>query len=320
LFGCDFLRVRPQWLRLNGKRLELDGYNESLALAFEHQGAHHYEEQRYGATGVSQSAQKERDAFKRKTCKKHGVTLVIIPEVPRLLKLEMLDAFIRKSIASRKDLVKVISKKRPVALKKAELSHLKMAERTERFLRTLRERRGTLVSQYLGAKHKVTVKCSEGHLFEIAPTHVVSGKWCKKCYLKKIRETPTELVSVGELRALAKQRKGVLVSRVVKRVEEPLIWKCNIHKVLWSASAYSIRKGSWCKICGHERAKKKIRKGLMAMKVLAESRGGRCLSKSYVNMSTKLDWECEKGHGWSATPSNIVHRKSWCPICAGREG
>ncbi|MDA2916404.1 zinc-ribbon domain-containing protein [Nitrospinae bacterium AH_259_B05_G02_I21] len=49
---------------------------------------------------------------------------------------------------------------------------------------------------------------------------------------------------------------------------------------------------------------------------MAEERGGKCLSDTYVDRSTKLPWQCGKEHIWEATPSNIINRKSWCPTCA----
>ena len=51
------------------------------------------------------------------------------------------------------------------------------------------------------------------------------------------------------------------------------------------------------------------------MKALADKRGGKCLSDTYVNNRTKLLWECAEGHQWEATPATVT-RCSWCPICA----
>jgi hypothetical protein len=47
--------------------------------------------------------------------------------------------------------------------------------------------------------------------------------------------------------------------------------------------------------------------------------GGNCLSKEYVNMHTKLKWQCEKGHIWEAKPTNIKNKSNWCKKCAGNE-
>ena len=52
------------------------------------------------------------------------------------------------------------------------------------------------------------------------------------------------------------------------------------------------------------------------MQEIAKSRGGKCLSKEYVNNYNKLKWQCAKGHIWEAVPYN-VKRGCWCLICSG---
>ena len=56
-------------------------------------------------------------------------------------------------------------------------------------------------------------------------------------------------------------------------------------------------------------------KVLEEMRSVAISRGGKLLSKFYINESTKLEWVCKNGHRWKATPHNIKHY-SWCPVCS----
>lgn len=56
---------------------------------------------------------------------------------------------------------------------------------------------------------------------------------------------------------------------------------------------------------------------LTLLKEIARSRNGKCLSNSYIKSSAKLEWQCEHGHAWEATP-NKVKRGSWCPTCNGQ--
>ncbi len=60
------------------------------------------------------------------------------------------------------------------------------------------------------------------------------------------------------------------------------------------------------------------------MQKLANEKGGKCLSKEYINADTPLEWECEKGHKWKTKPSNIVGRYNkkgaWCHYCSGFKG
>ena len=54
------------------------------------------------------------------------------------------------------------------------------------------------------------------------------------------------------------------------------------------------------------------------MQKFAASRNGKCLSTHYVHSNYPLEWECENGHRWPATPSNI-RRGKWCSDCAGNK-
>jgi hypothetical protein len=58
-------------------------------------------------------------------------------------------------------------------------------------------------------------------------------------------------------------------------------------------------------------------KMLAEMQEIANVRGGRCLSREYVNTMSKLRWQCAEGHEWTALPNNIKSHGSWCPVCAG---
>ena len=50
------------------------------------------------------------------------------------------------------------------------------------------------------------------------------------------------------------------------------------------------------------------------MQDIAKSRGGKCLSKKYINTRTKLKWKCAEGHIWKAVPY-AVKQGGWCPTC-----
>ena len=54
----------------------------------------------------------------------------------------------------------------------------------------------------------------------------------------------------------------------------------------------------------------------MRLQSHAEALGGQCLSTEYLNNRTKMQWRCQEGHGWLASPHSILIQGSWCAECA----
>lgn len=81
IFDVKFPRKRPKWLLNNrGNLMELDGYNETLALAFEYQGIHHYKFNLYFHKNLRNYYRRlENDKLKEELCEKNGVRLIQVP-------------------------------------------------------------------------------------------------------------------------------------------------------------------------------------------------------------------------------------------------
>ena len=82
IFGKEFKKCRPVWLRnpCTNRCLELDGYNEEMGLAFEYNGAQHYNWPNFTNCSYEDFvAQVERDKIKREICKDNCVCLITIP-------------------------------------------------------------------------------------------------------------------------------------------------------------------------------------------------------------------------------------------------
>jgi hypothetical protein len=76
LTGKQFTKIRPDWLN----KLELDGYNDELKLAFEYQGKQHthfiphfHKDKSYFIDQVA------RDTLKRQLCEKNGIQVIEVP-------------------------------------------------------------------------------------------------------------------------------------------------------------------------------------------------------------------------------------------------
>ncbi len=82
IYGKSFVTCRPDFLYNpeTGQNLELDGYNEELAIAFEYNGKQHYEyPNAFHKSEEEFKNQVRRDIFKKKICKDLGITLISIP-------------------------------------------------------------------------------------------------------------------------------------------------------------------------------------------------------------------------------------------------
>jgi len=100
LFNKPFPKQRPKWLKGPKLPLELDGYNEEFALAFEHHGAQHYEvDGRYSESEADLENQKIRDSMKLDLCERHKVKLIVIPEIRSILPLHQVKEFILNELS-----------------------------------------------------------------------------------------------------------------------------------------------------------------------------------------------------------------------------
>jgi thiol-disulfide isomerase/thioredoxin len=60
----------------------------------------------------------------------------------------------------------------------------------------------------------------------------------------------------------------------------------------------------------------RAKRELEQLSLLARSRGGECLSRTYKGALEKLLWQCKSKHRWRANPWDIK-AGNWCPHCRG---
>jgi hypothetical protein len=123
---------------------------------------------------------------------------------------------------------------------------------------------------------------------------------------------PYKRVDKKYLKQLAAKHNGKCLSSYMRGVVYHVNWECKRGHG-WSASPSNVRRGHWCPHCAGN-----IRKNIKDMQMLAQTRGGICLSKKYINTKSKLKWKCKRGHVWSAVPSSIKSGR-WCPYCVGKK-
>jgi len=156
---------------------------------------------------------------------------------------------------------------------------------------------------YKNSYTKLKWQCAKGHVWETTPSLIKQGNWCPKCGFDKKRKT------MEDMHKFAKEKGGLCLSDTYLGVLTPLKWQCAEGHV-WETAPTNIQKGSWCPDCGNRVRALSLEK----MQQFANSRGGKCLSLVYKNTTSKLRWQCAKGHIWDS-PYKKFNKGSWCPEC-----
>lgn len=85
------------------QKMELDGYNETLKLAFEYNGKQHYEHVLYFQKTVEQfNQQVARDKLKKELCIEKGITLIVVPYKYSYLDRQAMKKFIKQELVKTK--------------------------------------------------------------------------------------------------------------------------------------------------------------------------------------------------------------------------
>lgn len=296
ILDCKFKKNRKM---LDG--LELDGYNNSLNLAFEYQGKQHTQlHTLFTKTQKDLDERIETDSFKIKKCKELGVNLIVIPT--------------DESITDSRLLSYIVKELKRIGIEVG--SHMENFK-FEDFYKNLsiikdlqviaKERGGKcLSSTYVNKNNKMNWECDLGHVWQATPHHIKFGSWCPEC-------SGNQKLGIQKMHQLAADKNGKCLSTEYTNVDTALLWECKSkHKFIEKPRAI-IYHGTWCPDCS-----RRTKWNLEKVKLLAEKKGGKCLSNHYINYdSTKYVWNCRYGHEWEATLASV--KLHWCPECANNK-
>lgn len=339
-----------------GNRMELDGYCQPLKLAFEYNGKQHYKRLPFfqKSRGVFERLQRS-DKTKRELCLVNGVTLIVVPYTVPTEQLgdyiaercsekgftvpphwsskgvDLSSAYSPKKLQNLRDVAesrggRCLSEHYLGMLTKhkweCEHEHRwkaipdsvingtwcpKCASRappTNEEIQALAKSRGgiCLSESYKGYKELLSWRCEKGHEWNATYSTVQQGAWCHECGGSKPK-------TLNDMHQLATNNGGLCLSDKYVNSHTKLLWQCaNGHR--WRAIPTNIQSGKWCPEC------RDTILSLEYMQQLAAEHDGLCLSKSYKNNRTHLEWECAAGHRWKAQPRHIVDG-IWCRVCAG---
>jgi hypothetical protein len=150
-------------------------------------------------------------------------------------------------------------------------------------------------------------RCVEGHEWESSGASIVNGTWCRRCAARAKHRAANGL---ERLRAIAEAHGGECLATAYGIGTDRYPMRCaKGHE--WSPTAEGVLMGRWCQRCKHDAKRLDIETARAA----ARERGSECLSETYVNNETRLDWLCHRGHRWQAVYAS-VRKGTWCPQCA----
>ncbi len=303
MFDMPFPKKKPKWLfDLTGKRLELDGYSKEVKIAFEYQGVQHY--RGYGIyKNIDMKERQKIDKLKADACSKYGVKLIIIPYFKKLNNLEDITKSVEKYvIKAGLNIPKIWNSK------KEDYSFYGYCPDLEEMHKFALSKGGKCLSKYyLNARTLLDFKCSKGHRFQIHANSIRNGNWCWEC-------GGSYPLNINIVKELASKRGEICLSNTYINQGEKIIFQCaNGHR--YDCTTKNYKKGRGCPDCAKINRQNSRRLGIEKMKEIAQSFGGKCLSKTYINNRTKLRWKCKKGHIWTAIYEGVISKGVWCPKC-----
>lgn len=170
-----------------------------------------------------------------------------------------------------------------------------------------------LETSWLGAKHRYRFRCSAGHEWTSVPSGTWRSRGCKVCARASCTPTSQGQEYLSTLQNIASSRGGVCLSSQYLGVNEKYSFRCaKGHE--WSTYPSSVMSGSWCRRCHFDGRLL----GIDLAHETAKTRGGECLSLTYVNSLSKLLWRCHRGHEWQA-PFSAIRVGKWCKRCASMD-
>lgn len=176
LFKKPFYTKYPEWLinTETGQRLELDGYEPELKLAFEYNGIQHYEfVPHFHKNRETFEYRLFKDNLKERLCGENGIKLVIIPDT---VKYENLYTFIVKQLKEHN-----FAKTLDYSKLKIKTKNQKLIDQLKTFLS---ENDYTLESEeqhIYTVTSLILIKCKNDHIREEQVQNILKDRGCRKC-------------------------------------------------------------------------------------------------------------------------------------------
>ncbi len=114
------------------------------------------------------------------------------------------------------------------------------------------------------------------------------------------------------IKSMAMKRDIKCISSFYTSHHAKLEFQCGKCNYIWKCRVGHFKNGSGCPKCDGKRYT------IEDMYKLAALKGGKCLSKKYINETIHLEWECACGNVWKTSPHSVKHGR-WCPKCGRKQ-
>lgn len=308
-----FERIRPEWLN----KLELDGYDHDLKLAFEYQGIQHfkYVPHFHREDGRFES-QLARDAYKRECCTRMGINLL---EIPYTIKLDQVRSVVRKMLFDSGFAIADIS------MSDNDFYNLSRAnshynEARLNLAKEIANAKGgvCLATKYIRNDFKMDFICKDGHSFQASLQDINQPldrgpRFCPICggTQKKNDDTIRARVGAIKYRLISIDKKFVGGKNrcwlTVQCPENHYPYEVSMDNLI--SRDGSLNKG--CNECGHMKTGKSK---LSDISQWSEKTGFTIIGE-YIGGNKVSTWKCPLGHEFEATFVALKVRKHRCRIC-----
>ncbi|MDJ9033063.1 hypothetical protein PTM93_06020 [Clostridium perfringens] len=175
----------------------------------------------------------------------------------------------------------------------------------EEFCELLENENYKLEGEYVNASTKVKLECDKGHGYKVTPHDFKNGRRCPICAGNNPKASKLDFIKQ------VKKEGYKLVGEYVNANSKIELQCDKGHK--YFVQPYSFKNGNRCPICYSNHTE--LAKLDFIKQVENENYK---LIGNYVNNSTKVELECNKGHRYSVQPYSFKdgHR---CPHCSGKD-
>ncbi len=175
-------------------------------------------------------------------------------------------------------------------------------------------------SEYKNAKTKIKFRCKK-HDYSFEQTsnnHLKSKHPCKFCLQESRRLAFSD--NINEFKNKIEELYGDIFDfENAKYVNQrtPISLKCVKHKKVITKEPQVFLRGHGCDLCAKEKSSAHLsEEALYEIKKFVSKLNGKCLSETYLNNETKLDFVCNAGHTFQKSWSAVKNSLRWCPKCS----